>query len=362
MKNYIIFLTLLISGCGLSMVEDDNKTTNNQSSENNPFLNKQIFIYNNQNISKYKTKYRNIDENAHMNLDKNSKYSGKGIKIAIIDDGLDISHEDLKGAVKSTFNLVDKSLNVSHDQLSDRHGTAVTGIIAARNNNIGIKGIASNSEIAFLKYSKKMSDTQIVEILRRAENFNPDIINCSWGTGNIGEAVKETIKDIANNGRDGKGIIIVFAAGNSNEEIGNDESSLEEVIGVGSSDEYNERASYSNYGKALDLLAFGGKNYGVTTLDPMGSYGVSNDHENYLFFDDARYFNGTSASAPIVSATVALMLEANPNLTRKQVQDILKQTSDKIGNVTYDKNGHNTKYGYGKLNINKAIKKAEELK
>jgi len=63
-------------------------------------------------------------------------------------------------------------------------------------------------------------------------------------------------------------------------------------------------------------------------------------------------FVGTSASAPIVSGIVALMLEKDPNLTRAEIEDILKKSADKIGNIVYV-NGRNDYYGYGKVNATK---------
>ncbi len=71
-------------------------------------------------------------------------------------------------------------------------------------------------------------------------------------------------------------------------------------------------------------------------------------------YNDKNTFIGTSASAPIVSATIALMLEKNPNLTVSQIYNILKESADKIGD-DYGINGHSIQYGYGKINVDRAI-------
>lgn len=136
--------------------------------------------------------------------------------------------------------------------------------------------------------------------------------------------------------------------------MGNDESAIPEVIAVGSTDKNNLRAWYSNYGENLDILAPAGFDIGITTLDPMGEKGIAILNDNYLLANDVNSFIGTSASAPIVSGVIALMLEKNPNMTRIEVENILKNKSDKIGNLDYI-DGFNVYYGYGKINVKKFL-------
>lgn len=293
----------------------------------------------------------NINDNAHINVGSLLRdYNGKGVKIAVIDDGLDVTHEDLDGAIVNTYDIATKSTNVAHTNVSDFHGTAVTGIIGARVNAKGVHGVASGAEIIFIKYKEIMSDSETIELFNKAQEFGADIINCSWGTYDVSDAVKDKIVDLANNGRDGKGTIIVFATGNDDQDMGNDESAIPEVIAVGTTDKDNLRAWYSNFGQNLDVVAPGGYDLGITTLDPMESNGIASIDDNYLLFNDSNSFIGTSASAPIVSGVIALILEKNPNLTRIEIENILENTSDKIGNVPYE-NSRNDYYGYGKINL-----------
>ncbi len=290
-----------------------------------------------------------IDANAHIHADNFlGLYSGNGVKIAVIDDGLDVNHEELNGSIIATYDSASGGTDVSETNSDDYHGTAVTGIIGSRVNLKGIHGIASKSQIIFIKYQPRMTDSEIVDLFNKADEFGADIINCSWGTGDVSDAVKDKIVDLANNGRGGKGTIIVFSSGNDDADMGNDESSIPEVISVGATDKYNERASYSNYGVNLDVMAPGGYFEGITTIDVSGVNGANEG--GYILYDDVNYFAGTSASAPIVSGVVALMLEKNPNLTRVEIENILKNSSDKIGSIDYI-DGRNDYYGYGKINL-----------
>jgi len=298
----------------------------------------------------------NIDLDAHIHAANYLvEHTGIGIKIAIIDDGLDVAHEDLKTAVTRTYDLATGGVDVSHSTLSDFHGTAVTGILGARPNNLGIKGVASNAELFFLKYKSAMTDSETISLFNKANEWGADIINNSWGTGNVSQAVKDTIIALSKNGRNGKGINIVFAAGNDNELMGDDESSIPEVISVGATDKDNLRARYSDFGPELDVMAPGGDFLGISTLDPMGSAGVASLDANYLLYNDANGFAGTSATAAIVSGVIALLLEINPELSSTEISDLLHNTADKIGTLDYDLDGRNDYYGYGKVNVSTAI-------
>ena len=298
----------------------------------------------------------NIDKDAHIHLGEyDKKYSGKNIKIAIIDSGFDVNQIEFKNNITSEYNTRDGSLDVgSNDSENGYHGTAVTGIIASNINNKGLKGLAPNVELIFIKLDLGgfLDDEDFIKAFELAENAGADVINCSWGTGDVSNIVKVKIKELASQGRDGKGILVLFAAGNDGNEIKNDESAIDDVIGVGSTDEENLRAIYSSFGEGLDIVAPGGYTLGITTT-----------HENnqYITAESQQPFMGTSASTPIVSSLVCLMLEANPNLTRKEIQDILSLGSDKIGNAPY-LGGKNIYYGNGKVNFEKSLKIVDTLR
>jgi len=355
MKQIAMLLVgALLMGCGGSSSQAEKSVTeaDNNVSEaiHDPYFNQQWYLAKNEVFNRS----YGIDPNASIHWQESLVYKGEGVTIAVIDDGLDIYHPDLSGSIVATYSIIDGSADVSHRDTEGYHGTAVTGIIAANENAIGIKGVASRSRIIFLQYKEGMSDSETIELFQRAQMLGADVINCSWGTYDVSDSVKSVIQDLSMNGRDGKGIPIVFAVGNDNREMGNDESAIAEVIAVGATDRENLRAWYSNYGSAIDVVAPGGYEIGMTTLDISGEDGAGEMDDDYLLFNDTNAFIGTSASAPIVTGLIALMIEKKPSLRREEIERILHEGSDKIGDMEYV-NGFNQYYGYGKVNVQKVL-------
>ena len=339
MKNlYITFMMFIFVGCG----ESESGNTLKESLYKNSLFYQQWSI--NHDESFYEDE--NIDEDAHINAQNSLvRYTGKGVKVAVIDNGFDVNHPEIKDKIIATVSVGEYGdvlgTDVSQTLSSEFHGTAVSGIIAASDNNTGIRGIAPNAELILIKMPDNLSDTTVIELFDQAISYDADIINCSWGTNNISDTVRSYLKGISSTARDGKGVIIVFASGNYDINMEDDESSVSTVIGVGATDHSNLRTSYSNYGKDLDIVAPGGGDeygdLGITTIDPLGSNGASRDE--YLRFDELYdgvdvSFIGTSASAPIISGVIALALEKDPSLTREEVQEILKYSTSTIGRNT----------------------------
>ncbi len=339
MRYFLIISTLFIIAC------------NNQKVADEPLYQEQWALH----YDKAFYEAYSINKDAHIHGENAMiRYSGKGVKIAIIDMGIDKNHIEYKNNLIKVINSRDGTNNIICNDIDVcYHGTAVTGVIASNINGKGLRGIAPNSQIIFIHLDLKgyVGDNEILDALSFAQKENVDIINASWGTGDVSPIVKEKIDSMAINGRNGKGVVFVFSSGNRGKDAKNDESMLDSVIGVGSSDEENLRAIYSNFGKGLDIVAGGGFSLGITTAYPTH---IDNHPKFYLQAEDYKKFQGTSASAPIVTGSIALMLEKNPNLTREEIQNILYKTADKIGNVEYI-NGRNDYYGYGKINLDRAM-------
>jgi len=302
---------------------------------------------------------------------------GVDVKIAIIDDGFDTAHEDLKDAIVAQKDFDYDDNDASYSNTHEYHGTLCSGIALARENGKGTVGVAPKSSLIAIKVGGKdesgdtllTSDSQLINSFLWAQAQGADVISCSWGTYNVSDGLKTTIDSIALNGRNGLGTPIFFAAGNDG--LGqyawsNDEAALESVIAVGASTDRNEKAYFSNYGVSLDVVAPGGDGYssgfGIATTDLTGVIGYelnSPEHPNYTFASDGTGFHGTSASTPMAAATAALMLSINPSLTKDTLKSILETTADKIGYTPYI-NGRNNYFGYGKINAGAATLKAQE--
>jgi len=324
----------------------------------NPLYRQQWAIHYDQN---FYGQYRIFDD-ASIHMDGDQRFIGRSVKVAVIDDALDIYHEDLQGTIVQTYDVSTNSSDVLPSDGTQNHGMEVSGVIAARDNSLGLVGVAPEVELYFIKmpFSNTVSISEIVEAFAKAKEWGVDVVNCSWGSGDVSETVKAAIVDLARNGRGGKGTVIVFAAGNGGDDavgdpIGNDESSIPEVIAVGATNIYNQRTEYSNYGPELDLMAPGGERLGITTTDRTGVEG--DDPGNYVEYNSSSAFRGTSAAAPIVTGVAARLLEANPNLSRTDVMSVLKCSADKIdaSGCGYDQNGFSQFCGYGKVNVNAAL-------
>jgi len=302
--------------------------------------------------------------------------TGKGVKVALIDNGFDFSHPDLKGAFSDQIDLVDYDNNASYDNAYEVHGTACAGLIAARRNRVGIQGAAYDAKLIGIKLIGSYPDgsdralfvSSIVRAFLYADEKGADVINCSWGTYNVADAVRDAIDYVAHNGRGGRGTPIVFASGNDGRSQwywANDESALSSSIAVGAVDNQGELAWYSNYGPALDFVApSGGGTLKIATDDIVGSLGYADGrfgHPDYCYATDMTGFNGTSAAAPQISGVIALMLERNPDLTRDQIYDILARTAKKIGDIPYI-DGRNDFFGYGLVDAEAAVKEAIRLR
>ncbi len=281
--------------------------------------------------------------------------TGKGIKVAILDGGIDLTNDDLKDNIHPisccaesidtcNFTFRPSELNLSWNSSIGSHyshGTCVASIVAAvRNNGIQLAGVAPDAKL--ISISQNSSNGKALGINWAWKN-GADIINCSWKDSKENPKIVEAIDSALIRGRNGKGCIVVKSAGNSYDEITFPGKSRENILVVGAIDNNGYRAEFSSYGNCLDVVA-PGKGIRVIT------------NGNRIIFSD-----GTSYAAPHVAGVAALILERNPDLTGHQVRDIIEQNTTKVGNLEYEivedrPNGTwNEEYGYGLIDAYKAL-------
>ena len=283
--------------------------------------------------------------------------------IAVLDTGVDINHEDLQGNLVSGINAITGSSNQQpYGCVTNAHGTACAGIIAAStNNSTGISGVTWNSNIMPIKimHYDNMNEpptttfSAISAGIMYATLNGADVISNSWGGGSLSDIITASIQSAKNSGRNGKGCLIVFSSGNENSSVLYP-AILPEVIAVGATNENDERCSPSHwgvgqgshFGPELDVVAPGNH---IVTIDIMGLSGYSNNNYN-------SNFTGTSAATPFVSGLGALIIGYRPEFTADQVQQLIQNTADdQVGDPSEDVEGWDQFMGYGRININNAL-------
>ncbi|CDQ18925.1 Serine protease, subtilisin family [Halobacillus karajensis] len=253
---------------------------------------------------------------------------GDGVKIAIIDTGIDPDHPDLD--ITKGVSVLDETESWSDD---NGHGTHVAGVIAAEDNDIGVVGVAPDADIYAVKALNKEGDgweSEIIAGIEWAIKEKVDIINLSLTSCQPSTGMKNTLKEAEE-----AGISVVAASGNGvlcSGEYLNDvmyPARYESVISVGAVDEKNTRALFSYGGKSLDFVAPGTNIYStyITT---------ENDPDGY------RSMNGTSMAAPYVSGVLALTMEAYPNTSKDKWHELLEQHTVDLG-----EEGKDYDYGHG---------------
>ncbi|WP_379709425.1 S8 family serine peptidase [Haloferula chungangensis] len=261
---------------------------------------------------------------------------GAGVRIAIVDDGIETTHPDLMPNIDAEhgkdWNGDDADPSA---EAGDYHGTACAGVAAARGGNgIGICGAAPEASIVGLRLiAGPTTDLQEAQAMAWKKDII-DIKSNSWGPDDSGSNLegpgsltRAALESATANGRDGRGSIIVWAAGNGGEFGDNSNydgyANSIHTIAVGASDSLGQPAPYSERGANVLISAPSSGSssaLGVTTTDRIGAQGLGPGD----YTDD---FEGTSSATALVSGVVALMLEQNPELGWRDVQEILMRSA-----------------------------------
>lgn len=333
----------------------------------------------------------------------------RDVVIAIIDDGFDLTHPDLKGDKKIVHarDFVDGDTHPFPEaERGDYHGTPCAGVAIGEENGSGIVGMAPGCAFMPVRFDLAADDDLLYEIFDYTGK-HADVISCSWGPvpvyAPLSSLLDHKFTQLATSGGPrGKGCVILFAAGNFNAPVNdpsntdfkwrhpaygvvkqarailNGNCSHKDVMAVAASTSQNRKSAYSNWGKEISVCA---PSNNWHPLDPMqklpGRAIWTADNENFGigFTGNSRYtglFGGTSSATPLVAGIAGLVISANPGLTADEVRKIIETTTDRIEDKepdpilnqakgTYTNDKHSEWFGYGKVNAAKAVQKAFDL-
>jgi len=313
------------------------------------------------------------------------------IVIAVIDSGIDLSHPDLRDNIwynpdEIIANDRDDDNNGFKDDVNGwdfvdndarptpqfkagwteagvSHGTMIAGIIAARGNNSqGVSGVTWRTQIMPLRALDDKGAglvSNVIKAIDYAVDNGAEIINLSFVNFNYNAGLQAAIRRAHE-----AGVIVVAAAGN--EQAAGEGYNIDKtpiypacydgdligenmVIGVAATDALDQKAAFSSYGfRCVDIAA-----PGISFFNTITAGSVAED--NTRRYDG--YWSGTSMAAPLVSATLALIKQANPELSRREVVNILFAATDNISRLNPDYLGQ---LGNGRLNVSRAVKMAKE--
>jgi subtilisin family serine protease len=246
---------------------------------------------------------------------------------------VDPDHPDLQGVINES-----KNFTSGPSQDIKGHGTHVTGIIAALSNNkVGISGVCQSRKIISLKALGPYDGPGYYRAIRHATDQGAQVINFSLG-GNHDPTEELLIKRALD-----KGVIIVAAMGNGFPQANAPSypAAIDGVIAVGASTEVDRRASFSQTGKHISLVAPGANIVSTVPTYP-SELSETTDYDSWP---------GTSMATPFVTAAVALLLARNSKATRAKVVSAIIKGADKIGGAT----GFSEELGHGRLNIRRSL-------
>ena len=247
------------------------------------------------------------------------------IIVAVIDNGMQTDHPDLKGKITKPKNIVRNNTKITKSD----HGTHVAGIIAATQNSTGISGVAPKVKIMPVEvFNGEYADAySIAQGIIYAANNGAKVLNLSLGSYYYNEYIDSAVQYAHN-----KGAVIVAAAGNDDIDYPTYPAALYHVLAVSATNKDDRTTYFSNYGNYINYSAPG---EGIYSSVKGSSY---------------SYMDGTSMASPVVSGVAALILSKNQWLSPDQVETIMNKSVKDLGSKGWD-----YFYGYGRIDASKAV-------
>lgn len=246
------------------------------------------------------------------------------VRVGIVDQGVDYRHPDLK--VDGGLDLIDGDRDVLPANLDEFHGSHVAGIIIGAHNNTGLVGIAPNVRFYAVRAfsgSTTSLDLIVAGIYWLVDTANVHVLNLSLGLSQDIAALDSAIQYATS-----RGVVVVAAAGNDGRRGLNYPARYPSVIAVGALDSLNTRASFSNFGPELDVVAPGTGIWSAGGCDNRGCYILAAD--------------GTSMATPHVTGLAALYLSLHPGATSDEVIRAIRRATIDLSPAGFDE-----QTGYG---------------
>jgi len=275
-------------------------------------------------FEKYQWNISDIQATTGWNLSKGTE----DVIIAVLDTGVQLDHPDLSNRLLEGYNVNDSSTN-SNDDFG--HGTHVAGIIGATvNNDEGVAGVSWYNKILPVKVLNNTgagSTYSVAQGIIWATDHGAKVINMSLGNYASADFLHEAIQYAYNHD-----VVLVAASGNDNTSRPGYPAAYSEVFAVGATNNKRERASFSNYGDYIDVVAPG---------DSIASTYIGGQYAS---------LSGTSMASPHVAALAGLIRTLNPSLTNVQVMEIMRQSATDLGDA-----GKDDYFGYGEIDVYRAL-------
>ncbi len=283
---------------------------------------------------------------AGWNLFPGSYSPSPGATVGIVDTGVEASHEDLAPNLTAAGATCVGGCVVGNPVDIAGHGTHVAGIAAAAaNNSLGIAGLSFSSPIVAVRvfqddptYGLIATDADVADGITWAAQHGARVINLSLGAPGYSQTMCSAIATAINTYH----VVVVAAAGNSNTSTASYPASCPGTTGVAATDQSDNPASFSNYGAPNVFVSAPGVS--ILSTYPGNSY---------------AYLDGTSMASPYVTGLAALLVGEHPTASVAAIRQILAETSDKVGGVTYGSDPFVTcagctwdaHYGYGRIDV-----------